>query len=138
MKWITNRICLLALFFFFVSDILSHAQQSRWLPYAPTTVELRGTMLKVVKYGPPGYGENPKSDAKYQIPMLLLVEPARVKGNSTSPVNKEDLTNVSFVQLIFLNTPANEYWRYVDLEIIATGTLFRAETGHHYTDLLMK
>jgi hypothetical protein len=138
MKLAMRRTYLLTLFLSIVLwAIHSYAQQARWLAFAPTVVELHGKLLKVVKYGPPSYGENPNSDVKHQIPMILLAQPVSAKGDAKSKLNEEDLLNVSFVQLIFLNTASTNYWRYEGQDIVVTGTLFRAETGHHYTQILM-
>jgi len=111
--------------------------QSGWLALQPNVVQLQGKLLKVMKYGPPGYGESPDSDAHYEIPILLLSQPIRVEGDPLSAVNREDLLNVSFVQLIFHGTAAPEYWRYANRNVIVSGSLFRAQTAHHYTPLVM-
>lgn len=116
---------------------LSAAQYSGWVPYGPKVVSLQGKMLRVLKYGPPNYGKNPEADAKYDIPIILLNEPIRVDEDPVDPKNKVALMNVSFVQLIFHSTPSEKYWRYANQDIVVTGTLFRAETGHHYTDVVM-
>jgi len=120
----------------FLVSAISNVQQ-RWLPLEPNLVQLQGKILKVMKYGPPNYGENPESDAHYEIPIILLSKPIRVKGDPGSVVNREDLVNVSFVQLVFQSTPAVAYWHYANQDVVVTGTLFRAETGHHHTTLLM-
>ena len=133
-----SRILLLALLPLFAFQIPSSAQEPGWLPLAPTVVELEGRLLSVSKYGPPGYGENPKSDKKYRIPILLLQEPARVTSDMSNPKAREDLLNVSFVQLIFSNGQPSEYWRYEGQIIIVIGTLSRAQTGYHYTDVVME
>ena len=127
----------LILVYLFVSWVTLNAQELGYLPLEPNIVELQGKMLKVMKYGPPNYGENPESDAKYEIPIILLGKPIRIKGDPASVVHKADLTNVSFVQLIYLGTSAKEYWRYTDQNIVVTGTMFRAQTGHHYTPVVM-
>jgi len=126
----------MSIVYLFTSHTFVSAQQSDWLPYEPTVVQIEGKLLKVIKYGPPGYGENPKRDIKYEVPILLTSEPVRVKGNLSNPKSQADLTNVSFIQLVFPKSSGN-YRRYLDKEIVVEGTLFRAETGGHYTDLLM-
>jgi hypothetical protein len=111
--------------------------RSEPLPLEPKVVLLEGELLKVAKYGPPNYGEHPESDAKYDIPILLLKYPIQVKEDVADPRNKPALSNVSFVQLIFLDKPSTEYWRYANRDILVTGTLFHAQTGHHYTEVLL-
>lgn len=133
---ITPLLIAALLFLIFPTHDLT-AQQQEWLSYEPMVVELKGKLLRVVKYGPPNYGENPESDARYEIPILLLAEPIRIKGDPTDWYKKESLTNVSFVQLIFSKAPSFPYWRYAYQDIVVRGTLFRAVTGHHYTDVLV-
>jgi hypothetical protein len=131
-----NIVLSITIFFMLPLSALSFAQYSSWVPYGPKVVSLHGKMLRVVKYGPPNYGKNPESDAKYDIPIILLNAPIMVDEDPVDPRNKVALMNVSFVQLILHSMPS-EYWRYANQDIVVTGTLFRAETGHHYTDVVM-
>ena len=113
------------------------AQQTNWLRYEPNVVELRGQLVRVMKFGPPNYGENPQSDAKYYIPILVLPTPIRVAADQASSINRHALTNVTFVQLLLQGEDLAQYPKFGNQPIAVTGTLFRAHTGHHYTDLLM-
>lgn len=111
-------------------------QQQDWLSYDPAVSRLQGNLVKVTKYGKPTYGENPEKDERVVVPILVLPTPVRVKGRSTSSVNNESLTNVSFVQLIF---PAEfgDYSKYLDQYITVAGTLIRSHKGDHFTDVVM-
>ena len=57
----------------------THAQ--RCLSYEPEVVELDGQLVVQSKYGPPNFGEQPKTDQKVQVPVLLLRERAVVTDN---------------------------------------------------------
>src|SRR2546422_10467897 len=74
-------------------------QNQEWLSYYPAVSRLHGKLIKVTKYGKPTYGENSEEDEKVEVPILILQTPVRVKAQSSSSVNNESLTNVSFVQL---------------------------------------
>lgn len=114
----------------------SAAQQQEWLSYYPAVSRLQGKLIKVTKYGKPTYGENPEKDEKVIVPILILQTPVRVKARTTSSVNNESLTNVSFVQLIF---PAElaDYSKHLDMDIVVAGTLERGHKGDHFADVVM-
>ena len=102
--------------------------------YAPRSVALPGKLTEVRNYGPPNYGENPKTDARVKVLVLKLARPLSVCGDSTSDINTESEKNVREVQLVMSDTSAKHL---VGRAIVATGTLFHSHTGHHYTKILM-
>ena len=111
-------------------------QEKDWLSYYPAVARLQGKLVKVSKYGKPTYGENPETDEKVEIPVLILQMPVRVKARPTSSVNNESLTNISFIQLIF--PPAvDAYPKHLDKEIVVAGTLVRGHKGEHFTEVVM-
>jgi hypothetical protein len=111
-------------------------QQQEWLSYYPAVSRLQGKLIKVTKYGRPTYGENPEKDEKVEIAILILQTPVRVKARSTSSVNNESLTNVSFVQLIF-PAEVGDYSKHLDMDIVVAGTLVRGHKGDHFADVVM-
>ncbi|MEI9983512.1 MAG: hypothetical protein WDN69_10070 [Aliidongia sp.] len=48
---------------------------STLLHYEPSVVTLAGRVILESHYGPPNFGENPKSDRKFRIPILYLCAP---------------------------------------------------------------
>jgi hypothetical protein len=112
-------------------------QEQDWLSYYPSVSRLQGKLTKVLKYGKPSYGENPEKDEKVEVPILILKTPARVRARTTSSVNDESVTNVSFVQLIFPAEANINYSRYLDQDIVVAGTLTQAHRGEHFTDVVM-
>jgi len=129
----TMKLLLRLLPLVFLPTVIGGAQH-RTLAYEPATVELRGTLALEQKYGPPNYGENPESDEKVRVPILVLSEPVDVQGDPRSDLNGEAVRDVRKVQLVF---KSRSYQRLVDKNVVATGTLFHAHTGHHYPDVLM-
>ena len=111
-------------------------QLQDWLSYYPAVSRLEGKLVKITKYGKPSYGENPEMDEKVEVCFLILPVPARVKARSTSSVNNESITNLSFVQLIF-PSEIGDYAKYLDKQIVVAGTLVRGYKGDHFAEAVM-
>ena len=110
------------------------AQERRWLSYEPEAVELRGRLILQWKYGPPNYGEDPKTDSKGRVPILVLTAPVNVRGKPGDEINNESVRGIRRIQLV--SDPAR-YRHLIGKDVVVTGTLFHAHTGHHYTDVLI-
>jgi len=112
------------------------AQDNRRVSYGPAVVQLRGKLVVEQRYGAPGYGENPKTDAKVRVPILVLFTPVSVNGNPDYFPYNVDIKDVKRIQLMMydLKTP---YKQFVGRSIIAKGILVHGHTGSHYTDVLM-
>lgn len=113
----------------------SAAQNRRWLSYEPAVVELQGKLAVEWKHGPPNYGEQPKTDAKVRVPLLKLAETINVRGNPENALNAESVEGVRQIQLLFQSESA--YKQLIGKQVVVKGTLFRAHSGHHYTDVVM-
>jgi hypothetical protein len=111
-------------------------QKSRWLPYEPATVELEGRLTVQSKYGPPNFGENPKTDAKVKVPVLVLLTLINVRGTPGDAHNAISVRGVRRIQLIFSN-PKTPYKESTGKIVVVKGTLFHAFSGHHYTKVVM-
>jgi hypothetical protein len=133
------RICKLTLITFFVfvvtGGLAETVQQKEWLSYQPVAVELKGTLTIKTYYGPPNYGENPDTDAKEILPVLILEAPVNVRGNAdpNAGFDRKSVNDVREIQLV-LTTPHREF---IGKTVLVKGTLFHAFTGHHHTDVLM-
>jgi hypothetical protein len=107
----------------------------RWLHYEPETVELEGRLVIESKFGPPNYGEQPKTDQKVKIPVLMLPYRASMfptaHGDNTNPVY-----SIRQIQLAFGDKTAS-YKNLIGKDVVVTGTLFKAHTGHHYTEVVL-
>ena len=119
----------------FVSETISQ-QNEDWLSYYPAVSRLEGKLVKITKYGKPSYGENPETDEKIEVCFLILPVPARVKARSSSSVNNESITNLSFVQLIF-PPEFGDYAKYLEKQIVVAGTLVRGYKGDHFAEAVM-
>ena len=111
-------------------------QNTRWLSYEPATVELEGRLTIESKYGPPNYGENPKTDAKVKVPVLVLSTPINVRGTPADEINGTTVRGARRVQLVFSNLETSPTQLIGDT-VVVRGKLFHAHTGHHYTDVLI-
>jgi Domain of unknown function (DUF4431) len=105
------------------------------LRYEPGVVRLSGVLELSRRYGPPGYGENPSSDQQLDVPILKLSRAVDVCADTTSAANSEAIRNVTQIQLIFRD-PARQRM-YAGRSLVATGTLFRAQSGRHFTPVVM-
>ena len=112
------------------------AQDKNWLPYEPATIELQGRVIVQWKYGPPNYGENPKTDRKVRVPILLLSKPVNVRGNPQDELNSESVEGIRRIQLDFFNLKTS-YNQFNGKKVVVTGTLIHAITGHDYTKAVM-
>ena len=118
------------------------AQGQRFLSYEPEVVELDGQLVVQSKYGPPNFGEQPKTDQKVRVPVLLLSQRVVVTGDQEDgrtyqPASKaQTASNVSQIQLAFA-TGETSHKKLIGKPVVVTGTLFRAHTGHHYTDVVL-
>lgn len=92
----------------------------------------KGTVSTELHYGPPGYGEDEVNDSKVYPYFLILDEPVNLTtedGISTT-VNNVEKIQLTTTQNINLDD-------YKDSEVEISGELFEANTGHHYTDILI-
>ena len=137
------RVCKLILIIFFLSIATCGAHlgetdqktQEKWLSYQPTIVELKGTLIIKTYYGPPNYGENPDTDAKEALPVLILNTPVNVWGNPNpkAEFDRKPAEDVREVQLVL----AMPHKQFIGKALLVRGTLFHAFTGHHHTEVLM-
>jgi hypothetical protein len=94
-----------------------------------------GTIHRVMFYGPPNFGEDPKTDERGFYPVLELDQGLSMcardsAGFANGPLVARDM------QMIFLNPPKFSktwYGKHVEVE----GELFAAETGGHHTPVML-
>ena len=132
-----NQIKTVTLFgLILVAASTAAAQDHNRLSYEPAVVELKGKLIVERKYGPPNFGENPRTDAKVRVPVLLLIKPVRVRGNPQDALNADSVKGLRRIQLNLFNlkTP---YRQLIGKRVFVNGTLFHAHTGHHYTKVVM-
>ncbi|SRR5713226_2058749 len=101
--------------------------------YVNQVVTLKGRVTLRTFFGPPNYGENPKTDSRETQAVLLLDEPICTLAN---PRDYDDPENnqkeITLVPAIGMNLSS-----YLGEHVSAQGTLFHAITAHHHTPILM-
>jgi hypothetical protein len=113
------------------------APQGQALDYEPAVVVLRGRLQATERFGPPNYGEDPRTDARQRILLVRLPEQVVVRADTADPVNNETVAGVREVQLLLSPEAVAQYVGLLGREVIVQGTLSRAVTGHHYTPVVM-
>lgn len=110
-------------------------KQERVLCYKPCKVKLTGHL--VTKYesyqedvgnGSFGNGEN--------IYILHLLDPITVKADPADDSNLDSFQHVIEIQVSF-DPSKTRIDKYVDKKVSIEGWLYEANTGHHYTDVLI-
>ncbi|MEX8504166.1 DUF4431 domain-containing protein [Leptothrix ochracea] len=85
-------------------------------------------------YGPPNYGENPKTDSREAQIILVLKQQICVSANlSTNDEEEKNQLRVTLVPPVGVNLGS-----YKGRSVTVKGTLFHAITGHHHTPVLME
>ena len=115
----------------------SFGQDKHWLSYEPAVVELTGQLRVIRKYGPPNFGENPKTDAKVKVPLLVLSYPINVRGNQNEFPYDVEVRGIKRIQLTITGLGELDR-RLIGKNVIVQGTLFHAHTGNHYTPVVME
>jgi len=97
-------------------------------------VRVTGKLVTEPHYGPPGFGESPKRDAKLDVPVLLLSHPIDVCGNPTSDTDRETFRGVKKLQVVAVRITVEGF---IGEEIQLVGHLYEAHTANHYTNVLI-
>lgn len=103
--------------------------------FEPAVVYLTGELIQKQFYGPPGYGEDPKTDRKENASILILNHPIKVVAEIGDRFN-ETRDNVKVIQLI--NVKRIALSPFFQKNVKVTGKLSSAITGHHHTDILIE
>ncbi len=106
------------------------------LHYGPEKVTLQGTLVFRTFYGPPNYGENPRTDSKETQSILLLDNAFDVIGDKQDPFNETE-RGVNRVTLVFSNPIPHPVRYYLKRRVTVEGTLFHGFNGHHRTKILI-
>ena len=117
------------------SQLFSRPVDAAALHYGPAVVELTGTLVLEEYFGPPGFGEDPKTDSRELYAILVLDAPVSVEGVPADLIDKT-YPDVRWVQLVrgIADPPFSPYQ---SMHVIVSGTLYGRHTGHHHTDVLL-
>jgi hypothetical protein len=113
---------------------LSVQAQRKQVHYEPEKVALTGKVVSRTFYGPPGYGENPKTDSRESQYILLLHRQIDVVGSPEFETER-GVKQITLVVFDFKTTPVR-LWLHKRVTI--EGKLFHAHTGHHHTKVLIE
>jgi hypothetical protein len=94
-------------------------------------VVLQGQVRRELHYGPPGFGEDPKRDARFKIPMLVLDRPIDVCLGTEPGLDDSPLDGIAKIQLVGLPSGVT------DGELRVRGTLSRAVSASHFTPVIL-
>ena len=119
-------------------EIDLRAEALPWLDPDPAIVKLRGYLVEKRFYGPPGWGETPKQDAKVGAWLLLLYEPINVRAEAGDRASGD--LNVHRVQLAILSDDKvlrKKTSGLLGQEVFVTGKMYRGNTGWYWTGIAM-
>lgn len=105
-----------------------------WFRYEPAVVDASGTLTVVSRYGPPNFGEQPDTDEKLSVPLLVLDRKISVCADSSSDVNNENVVGLDTLQLV----TARQLDPYAGRRVSVSGRLSRAVTGYHLTPAVLQ
>lgn len=111
-----------------VAVAIGIGRKDQCLPLSPVHLTLRGRVRREVHLGPPGYGENPKTDDRDTIYVLALSDSVRVCGDVEVSRDIKPIA-VTTVQLL---SPPHAIVSTVGMDVSVCGRLGRAVLGWHF------
>jgi hypothetical protein len=105
--------------------------------YEPALVSLHGILVRETFAGPPNYRDIHKGDEPEAIWLLKLESPICVDEDKAQPDLNPSQRNVRKVQLVLNKEYGERANVLLGKRVVASGTLFGAHTGHHYTSVLL-
>jgi hypothetical protein len=118
----------------FSSNEMSHD----CLSYESATVMLKGEISRKTFPGRPNYESIEEGDEPETYWILHLTNPICVNGDESIPNGENPEKDVSDIQL---GLDEEQYVQYKDLlgnQVVVSGKLSHAITGHHHTNVLLK
>jgi hypothetical protein len=130
---------LVLLILLLVSGFSSNEKLSQdCLSYESATVTLKGEISRKTFAGRSNYESIKEGDEPETYWILHLTKPNCVNGDKSMPNGESSENNVSDIQLVL---DVEQYTQYKDLlgkQVIVSGKLFHAISGHHHTNVLLK
>ena len=124
----------------FASTSYSQKSKPLWLNYYPSLVTLNGTPVKKWAYGPPGFGENPKTDMIEHYLVLKLNRPVNVQADTSDTTGLDDVTETDVKEIELRGGDSTSWAALISLigkEVSVKGWLFHGATGNDHTNILM-
>ena len=107
------------------------------LSYEPDTVQITGTLQRLMFPGPPNYESVAGGDAPETGFYLLLTKPVCTNGDSASD-DTYPLQEADTVQLVLDSAGYACLRPFLGQQRTLSGTLFARSTGHHHAPLLLR
>jgi len=134
-----RRICLWSALWVYILFSAAETRAAERIVCEGEAVELIGGVVSRTAYGPPTFGENPRSDQREQYFALLSDVPLRRRFDD----GKLDEGTTTRVQLFFnaksgLIRERLKYAARLRTRITVAGSTMFAHTGHHHESLLLE
>ncbi len=113
---------------------------SRNFFFEPIESEIVGRLTTNTFFGPPNYGDTPEQDRLENVWMLYLGEPINVhqdKEHLEEGDYNSTKFNITRIQLV-IHDRKQDIKNLMNQNVLLRGTFFGANTGHHYTPVLME
>ena len=116
-----------------------HAQNPpACLSYEPSVVQLKGAIVRKTFPGPPNYENIERGDKAEEAWLLVLSEPICMRQDKKDPDLNPAQQDIRQIQLVFSDaSPYKIHKELVGKKVVASGTLFGAQTAHHRTPVLL-
>ena len=123
-----------------VTSLVSSAVSAgECLDYEPAMVTIQGSVSLKPAFGPPGFGEDPKHDAREDYLALILDSSVCVAAGPKPHNDDVAEDNIRTMQLVFSSGEAFQHAKqWSGKQISVTGSLYHEFTGHHHTTVLLK
>ena len=116
------------------SPLAAQRRAQTCLNYEPDVVTLTGVIRIRSFPGPPNFESVAKGDERENVWILRLRKPICVAAKGDTDAE----TRITELQIALPRVEQVErYSPFEDRRVTITGTLFRAETGHHHTKVLI-
>lgn len=112
--------------------------KEQWYNYYPSVVSLTGTLKEKWHYGPPNYGENPKTDKILYYYVLELENPINVRQDTSKDIFCVTYRNIRTVELVI----GDQLWRSlgerIGHKVTLRGRLMPKTFAHDFTNVLLQ
>ena len=130
-------LCMIALLLLTTITVAAEADDCIVLHYGKMHSWLKGKPVRRIFAGPPNYKSISKGDRKEAVWMLVLVQTLCVRPLSTD-IETEEVNDIREIQLVFPNELQHYQMQHLSNNlVIATGSLFFGQSGHHHTKVLL-
>lgn len=134
---LSNRIGLTACIFFLSLILFGEVTSNKNYSY-DSVARLEGTVIKKNSFGPPDFGESPKTDKKITFYILKLFKPINVIGDhNPKSVDQDDFGNVKEIELEIFPSSKISIKKYLNKKVTIKGKLYERDKGWEITDVLM-